>query len=356
MVAFSKPIQDGDLDLPTKRKRTINPKLLDNDNMSSDAVKRRKLEALKFNQTSGPLASSSQSIAATTSSPETGAHLSSTAPSAPSTSAPSTHQASVEIVEDDDDHFRPNAGIPKNPETILESVHDDMEFTPPVARKREAKKKQTGVVDESSDKEPGKKETDDKELGKLNLLLLLIRHLICSLECLQRDWRSKIYAFFNSEVKIKYPDGRNCHEFTCSAKYCKGKGKNPVTSIPKTGHQRKVFGHMPSTAGVQKSWRIRRRPRILHQQGMHLRRRTCGMDQLRLYLNEWAKERLHTHIDPTPRMRLGAFVYLNTCDTWLTSDSCEIVKWVAQSMRPFSIVEDEGFKMLMKTGRLNHYM
>jgi hypothetical protein len=29
----------------------------------------------------------------------------------------------------------------------------------------------------------------------------------------------------------------------------------------------------------------------------------------------------------------------------------EIVKWVAESMRPFSIVEDRGFHMLMKTGR-----
>lgn len=129
-----------------------------------------------------------------------------------------------------------------------------------------------------------------------------------------------------------------------------------VTLIPKTGHQRKVFGHMPSTAGVQRSWKNRRRPRILHQQGMHSRRRTCVMDQLRLYLNERAKERLRTHIDPTPRMRLGTFVYLNTCGTCLTSDSCEIVKWVAQSMRPFSIVEDEGFKTLMKTGRPNHYI
>lgn len=172
MVVFSKPVQDGDLDLPTKRKRTTNPKLLDNDNMSRDAVKRRKIEALKFNQTLGPLASSSQSIAATTSSTNTGAHLSSTAPSAPSTSAPSTRQASVEIV-DNDDHFHPNTGTPKNPDTILESVHydDDTDFTPLVARKRETKKKQTEVVDKSSDKEPGKKETDDEELGKLNLLL-----------------------------------------------------------------------------------------------------------------------------------------------------------------------------------------
>ena len=40
----------------------------------------------------------------------------------------------------------------------------------------------------------------------------------------------------------------------------------------------------------------------------------------------------------------------------MAPDSCEIVKWVAQSMRPFSIVEDEGFKTLMKTGRPNHYI
>jgi hypothetical protein len=36
--------------------------------------------------------------------------------------------------------------------------------------------------------------------------------------------------------------------------------------------------------------------------------------------------------------------------------SVEIVKWVAESMRPFSIVEDEGFKTLMKTGRPDHYI
>jgi hypothetical protein len=33
-----------------------------------------------------------------------------------------------------------------------------------------------------------------------------------------------------------------------------------------------------------------------------------------------------------------------------------MVKWIAKSMRPFSIVEDEGFKTLMKTGQPNHYL
>ena len=43
---------------------------------------------------------------------------------------------------------------------------------------------------------------------------------------MQKDWRSKIYAFFHSEVEIGYVEGRKCHEFTCNAKHCKGKGKN----------------------------------------------------------------------------------------------------------------------------------
>ena len=34
----------------------------------------------------------------------------------------------------------------------------------------------------------------------------------------------------------------------------------------------------------------------------------------------------------------------------------EIVKWVAESQRPFSIVEDGGFKNLMKTGRPDYYI
>lgn len=34
----------------------------------------------------------------------------------------------------------------------------------------------------------------------------------------------------------------------------------------------------------------------------------------------------------------------------------EIVKWVAQSLRPFSIVRDPGFLSLMKTGRPGMYI
>ena len=36
--------------------------------------------------------------------------------------------------------------------------------------------------------------------------------------------------------------------------------------------------------------------------------------------------------------------------------SAEIVRWVAESMRPFKIVKDRGFQCLMKTGRPGYYI
>jgi hypothetical protein len=60
--------------------------------------------------------------------------------------------------------------------------------------------------------------------------LLRVRNLIDSLVArLQKDWRSKVYAFFQTQVKIAYVDGRKCHKFTCNAKNCKAKGNNPRT-------------------------------------------------------------------------------------------------------------------------------
>ena len=37
-------------------------------------------------------------------------------------------------------------------------------------------------------------------------------------------------------------------------------------------------------------------------------------------------------------------------------DIAEIVRWVSESLRPFSTIEDRGFKSLMKTGRHEYYL
>lgn len=35
-----------------------------------------------------------------------------------------------------------------------------------------------------------------------------------------------MYVFFRSSVNVVYVNGRKCHEFTCDAKHCKGKGQS----------------------------------------------------------------------------------------------------------------------------------
>jgi hypothetical protein len=81
------------------------------------------------------------------------------------------------------------------------------------------------------------------------------------------------------------------------------------------------------------------------------------MEVLQLFLRELVKGRLPTLIVSIQRPRLGE-VPSHSCNSFvdLDLDSAEIVKWVAESMRPFSIVEDDGFKMLMKTGRPDYYI
>ena len=85
--------------LPHKRKCTLNSKLLSEDNVHHDAVKHRKLMAQS---------TSSQSTQPT-------ARLMPTR----------TRSASVEVVDDQDNLHRYNAGTPQDPNTILESVYDD---------------------------------------------------------------------------------------------------------------------------------------------------------------------------------------------------------------------------------------
>jgi len=132
-------------DLPTKRKRTINPRLLDDDNVSTDAIKRRKVVASKsvtkpsqFSNDAGP----STRVA-------------------PSTS----RRASVEAVDDDDDGGCHNAGSPKNANTIRESVNDegddDINVTQPKGKNAERAERN----DMETENEP--EETDEDELGEL---------------------------------------------------------------------------------------------------------------------------------------------------------------------------------------------
>jgi len=147
---------DMNIELPPKRKRTTNPKLLDDDNISADAIKRRKLEALKSSSSIIPGTSKSLNLDS-------------------ESSRKSSRQASVELVADeDDDTSQRNAGPPKNPRYILKSSEDEDEddATQPSPTKTQIpkpKKSNPATRETTVDPNEGEKskgESDDEELGK----------------------------------------------------------------------------------------------------------------------------------------------------------------------------------------------
>ena len=139
----------GDSDLPAKRKRTTNPKLLDDDNVSQDAIKCQKMQA------------TSSLMIASTSNPDT-------ASSSKQKSSRTSCQASVETVVDENDITCHNAEQPKNPNVIIESTDEEDEtYFQPTAKKAPTKKDNLAKSkqDTCDDNSP-KEELDDEELGE----------------------------------------------------------------------------------------------------------------------------------------------------------------------------------------------
>jgi hypothetical protein len=86
-----------------------------------------------------------------------------------------------------------------------------------------------------------------KQMSKSSVSLQYIPYLIGAHippAHLQKDWQSPIYTFFHPDVVISYVDNRCVHDFSCAAKQCKGKGKNPrlVRCYLDTGDKKSTSG------------------------------------------------------------------------------------------------------------------
>jgi len=108
--------------LPAKRKRTLNPKLTSEDNVHRDAVKQRK-ELQHHTKISGNTSQSSC-------------------------------QASIEALDDPDDHVCHNADHPKNPQSILEATDEetdeDNQYTIKRRKGKQSHTKPSGTSSHSS--------------------------------------------------------------------------------------------------------------------------------------------------------------------------------------------------------------
>ena len=88
-----------------------------------------------------------------------------------------------------------------------------------------------------------------------------------------------------------------------------------------------------------------------------LSKSSCKKGPSPRHLRGRAKERSYTPAGSIHNMKQGELAVLNMLN--LNKKAiyrAEIVCWVAESLRPYSIVEDRGFQSLMKTGHPKYYI
>ncbi|KAG2085775.1 uncharacterized protein F5147DRAFT_748661 [Suillus discolor] len=146
-----------------------------------------------------------------------------------------------------------------------------------------------------------------------------------------KDWSSPIYAFFEPTPAIEYHDKRRCHVFKCAAHGCKHHIRRYLDKkdAKSTGNMRKHVKSCWGEAALQ-----------------------AAMD-----LDGPIKTLLETGSIKTSfeRKGKGKVTYSHRQHT-RAETRAEVVRWVSESLRPFEMVNDQGFQNLMKTRRPEYYL
>ncbi|TFY51080.1 hypothetical protein EVG20_g11174 [Dentipellis fragilis] len=121
---------------------------------------------------------------------------------------------------------------------------------------------------------------------------------------MMKSWSSPIYAFFSPIPAIKYRGGRKTHTFTCLAKGC----------------NKEIHRYLDTTDAQSTS-------------NMRKHATKCWGNEV---VQRQIVQVMHLHTKPETK--------------------AEIVRWVAESLRPFKVIADRGFLLLMKTGCPGYYV
>jgi hypothetical protein len=182
--------------------------------------------------------------------------------------------------------------------------------------------------------------------------------LTINIDRLSKEWNSPIYAFFKPTVTIEYIRDRRVHVFECSARHCKGKGNGRMvrryldTSDAKSTsnlrkHAKVCWGE-EEVAGAD-------RTKDVHTAREALKNRRDG--SITQAFERVAKATVtYSHRQHTTTESRCFLLILSPSKKSNLMYSAEIVRWVAESKRPFSIVNDRGFRSLMKTGRPEYHI
>lgn len=183
-------------------------------------------------------------------------------------------------------------------------------------------------------------ESAEAELSKC-LIKLKIINLITTLERISKEWNSPIYVFFKPNPSIEYIHERRVHVFECSARHCKGKGNGRFVRRYLDTGDAKSTGNLRKHAKV--CWGLET---------------VAAADETRNIVT--ARKALEKVKDGSiteafERVAKGKVTY-STRQHTTTQSRAEIVRWIAESKRPFQIVNDRGFQSLMKTGRPEYHI
>jgi len=147
--------------------------------------------------------------------------------------------------------------------------------------------------------------------------------------------------------------------FICNAKTCKAKGRfgRNVRRYLDTGDSQSTSNLRRHAKGCWGEEAIKAADRaedadaarmVLGDRGTQNGTITSAFERVE-------KQQQHIPIVNLRRRKYG-MTHLNLISLLITRDRAEIVRWVSESMRPFIIVEDRGFRKLIKTGRPYHYI
>jgi hypothetical protein len=161
---------------------------------------------------------------------------------------------------------------------------------------------------------------------------------------------------------VVYIDGRRVHAFRCAAKMCKGKGivrryldKGDRTSTSNMRKHAKGCWGDTVVADACEGGNTKETRESLKNGKM-------GVDgSITAVFERTGKGKVtYSHRQHTQTQTRYGFSCYHPAVAKIKLSLCvrraEIVRWVAESMRPFTIVEDLGFKCLMKTGRPEKYI
>ncbi|KAF5356700.1 hypothetical protein D9758_013728 [Tetrapyrgos nigripes] len=223
----------------------------------------------------------------------------------------------VDIDENSDDEVQPAPSPPKKSTgpkaTVIDADDEDDDGS------------------DSNVEEVLQEETDEAELGL---------SLTTKAERLMKGWHSVVYAFFEPIPTVEYIKGRKCQVFTCSSPSCKKK----IHQFQDTGDA-KAMKTLQNHVNTCKAWGPDAIATV----------KELTVPDAHKSLSRYLRDGTITMAFQRGRKGRGTVTYSPKQHT-RAETRAELVRWVAESSRPFAIVKDRGFQCLMKTGRPGYYL